>query len=147
MSLIFGTAEWLDAFMKRINEDEEYKRVAVNYEGRIIFLCLAEPGIHPMLNRDLRFYIDPYHGEIREWRVLEPGDDPDVEYEISGAFKNWKLIAEGKLNLKKAVIMTRQIKIKGKISELIKHMKAADRIIRVLAEMRGEFLFPDEAET
>ena len=84
--------------------------------------------------------------ELGQAPAAEDEERPEAEYEISGAYKNWKLIAEGKLNLKKAVIMTRQIKIKGKISELIKHMKAADRIIRVLAEMRPEFLFPDEAE-
>ena len=53
-------------------------------------------------------------------------------------------MAENKLGLKKAVLMTRQVKVKGKISDLVKHINAADRIIEVLTEIRDEYQFPEE---
>ncbi len=144
MKTLFGTKEWFDAFMERLSEDEKYKDVAKNYEGDIVFTCLADPEVHELLEKDLRFYFEPFHGEIRQWRVLENGDEPGAAYTITAKYKVWKEVAEGKVNLKKAVLMTRKIKVKGKISRLMKHMKAAERVLDVLSEMRDEFVFPDE---
>lgn len=142
--MLFGTKEWLDAFMNRLNADERYRELATDYEGNIIFRCYADPGVHELLSHDLEFYFDPYHGEIRDWRILEPGETIEVEYELSGKYPVWKRVASGELALKKAVIMTHEIKVKGKVSDLVKHIAAADRIIEVLTEMRDVYLFPDE---
>ena len=145
MTILFGTDEWLDTFMEHLNDDERYGELAGDYEGALIFRCFAAPKVHPILAKDRVFYFDPYQGEIREWRVLEPGDSPEVKYELSGSFEAWKDIATGKLEIKKAVLMTRQINVKGKISDLVKNIAAAERIIEVLREMEGEYVFPDEA--
>lgn len=144
MTILFGTDEWLDAFMERLNGDQRYKELAQDYEGALIFRCFADPKVHEILAKDRVFYFDPYKGSIREWRVLEPGDNPEVKYELSGSYPAWKDVATGKVDIKKAVLMTRQIKVKGKISDLVKNITAAERIIEVLREMEGEYVFPEE---
>lgn len=144
MKTLFGTSQWFDAFMERLGADPLYKEVAKNYEGDIVFTCLAQPDAHEILENDLKFYFEPYHGEIKQWRTLENGDDPQAAYFITAKYPVWKDVAEGRVNLKKAVLMTRKIKVKGKISRLMKHMKAAERVLEVLSEMREDFDFPDE---
>ena len=144
MEILFGTDEWLDAFMERLNDDQRYRELAKDYEGALIFTCFAEPSVHEILAKDRVFYFKPSQGRIVEWRVIEPEDErPEVKYELSGDYAAWKEVAEGKVDIKKAVLITRQIKVKGKMSELIKNIAAAERIIGVLVEMRGEFVFPD----
>lgn len=145
MAILFGTDEWLDCFMERLNEDEKYSELAKDYEGALIFRCYADPKVHEILAKDRVFYFDPYKGAIREWRVVEAGDEaPAAKYELEGAYAAWKDVATGKVEIKKAVLMTRQIKVKGKISDLVKNITAAERIIEVLKDMRGEFVFPDD---
>jgi putative sterol carrier protein len=146
MAILFGTDEWLDAFMNRLNEDEKYKQLAANYEGALVFRCYADPSVHEILAKDRVFYFDPYRGSIREWRVCEPGEQVEATYELSGSYPAWKDICTGKLDIKKAVLMTRQIKVKGKISDLVRNITAAERIIEVLKNMQGEYVFPDEIE-
>lgn len=146
MDLMFGTEEWLDSFMERLNADPKYKELAENYEGALALRCFANPSVHEILAKDRVFYFDPYMGEIRSWRVLEPGEQVEVKYELSGDYPAWKEICSGRTDIKKAVLMTRQIKVKGKISDLVKNITAAERIIQVLVEMQNEYYFPDEAE-
>jgi putative sterol carrier protein len=141
---LFLTKEWFDAFMRRLKNDEEYRNVAADFEGSIIFTCLAEPSVHKLLRKDMHFYFDSFYGDIRQWRVLEPDDNPEAEYHITGRYEDWKNIALGKLNLKVAVLVKRKLKIKGKKRHLLKHMKAAERTIKLISEMKDEFYFPDE---
>ena len=49
MTILFGTEEWLDLFMNRLNADERYKELASDYEGRIIIRCYADPSVHELL--------------------------------------------------------------------------------------------------
>ncbi|MBU2490237.1 MAG: SCP2 sterol-binding domain-containing protein [Proteobacteria bacterium] len=143
--MMFGTPEWFDAFMNRLKADEKYRESAKNFEGSLIFRCLAEPGVHPLLENDLCFWFDPFHGDVRAWKALAPGETADATWEITASYKNWKAAAKGELDVKKAVLLTRQIKVKGKVTALLKHLSAATRTIGVLSEMTDEFQFPDEA--
>ncbi len=145
MSLLFGTEEWFGSFIKRLNNDDRYRVLAADYEGALVFRCYAEPKVHPILAEDRIFYFEPHHGRIRQWRVLEPGDSPDVKYQLEGSYAAWKEVATGKVDIKKAVLMTQQIRVKGKISELVNNIAAAERIIEVLKETEDETLFPDDA--
>ncbi|MEW5736212.1 MAG: SCP2 sterol-binding domain-containing protein [Thermodesulfobacteriota bacterium] len=145
--VMFGTEEWFNAFIARLNKDAEYERIAKNYEGSILFRCLADPSVHPILGKDLLFYFDPYHGKVREWRVVNDGEEQKAEYEVYGKYKDWKKLATGELDMRKAVLMTRQVKIKGKMSALIRHMKAAERTLAVLSEMKEEFYFPEDQKS
>ncbi|MHB8896864.1 MAG: hypothetical protein ACYC99_17055, partial [Candidatus Geothermincolia bacterium] len=66
----------------------------------------------------------------------------EAKYELAGKYDAWKQVATGQVDIKKAVLMTRQIKVKGKVSDLVKNITAAERIIEVLGEMQGEYVFP-----
>ncbi len=142
--MMFGTPEWFDAFMNRLKTDEKYRESAKNFEGSLLFRCQADPEVHELLKNDLCFWFDPYHGEIRSWKTLPPGETAEATWEIIASYKNWKAAAKGELDVKKAVLLTRQIKVKGKVTALLKHLSAATRTISVLSEMTGEFIFPDE---
>ena len=145
MTKLFGTEEWFGTFMDRLNSDHRYQALAADYEGALVFRCYADPKVHPILATERSFYFDPHHGHIREWRLLEPGEKPDVMYELEGSYESWKDVATGGVDIKKAVLMTRQIQVKGKISELVNNLAAAERIIEVLKEIEGDTEFPDAA--
>ncbi|MBN1365807.1 MAG: SCP2 sterol-binding domain-containing protein [Syntrophaceae bacterium] len=141
---LFLTKEWFDAFIKHLKNDEVYQKEATNFAGKIIFTCLSEPSLHELYRKDMHFYFDSYYGDIRQWQMLETGDNTKADYYITGRYEDWKNIALGNLKLKKAVLVTRKLKIKGNKLQLLKHMKAAERTVKLISEMKNEFYFPDE---
>ncbi len=143
---LFGSVEWLDSFVANLQEDPKYKEFSKNYEGGpLILTTYSQPEVHEMLAGDLRMYFDAYRGEIREARILESGEQVEAKIILEGDYDTWKMIATGRLGLKKAVLMTRQLKVRGaKITELVKYMKLAERIMEILAETRHTYVFPDE---
>lgn len=147
MALEFGTQPWLEAFIDRINNDEAFKKVAGDFEDRLILHCKAAPEIHKNLKDGLRVYIKPHQGEVGEGRILKPGEEEETEHEIVGEYMAWKQVLKGELDVKRAVILKRTLTINGKTSKLLKHLKAVERIIKVINEMvdEGVFEFPDEA--
>ena len=142
----FGTQAWLDAFIDRVNQDEEFLRVAGGFEDRLMLRCKSAPEIHQNLKDDLRVYIKPLGGKVGEGRILNPGDEQAVEHEIIGEYLSWKQVLKGEIDVKRAVIIKRTLTINGKVTKLLKHLKAVERIIKVLNEMvdQGIFEFPDE---
>jgi 4-hydroxy-tetrahydrodipicolinate synthase len=145
-NLIFGTPEWLAWFVKALVSDQKFKGLSKNYEGGpLILRTYAQPGIHPLLERDLRMYFDAYHGDIKAARVLADGEDAKANIEMEGSFQTWKELATGKMGLKTAVLIKRKLKVKGpRVSELVKYMNMADRIMEVLKETKSQYKFPDE---
>lgn len=146
MTLEFGTQAWLDTFVKRINHDEEFNRVAGGFEDRLILRCKAAPEIHENLRNDLRVFIKPCEGKVDEGRILKTGEEQTCEHEIEGEYQAWKQVLKGEIDVKRAVIIKRTLVINGKVTRLLKHLKAVERIIKVLNEMvdQGIFEFPDE---
>jgi len=146
MALEFGSQSWLDTFIDRMNNDEEFSQVSAGFEDRLTLRCKAAPEIHENLKDDLRVYIKPLNGKVDEGRILKPDEEQTVEHEIEGEYPAWKEILKGELDVKRAVIIKRTLKINGKVTKLLKHLKAVERIIKVLNEMvdEGIFEFPDE---
>ncbi len=146
MAVEFGSQEWLDLFVARMNQDEEFKRIAAGFEDRLILHCKAAPEIHESLKDGLRVYVEPYGGEVREARILQPGEEPEKEHEIEGEYLDWKKVLKGELDVKRAVVISRKLKVNGKVTRLLKHLKATERILKVLNEMidEGIYQFPDE---
>ncbi len=40
MAVVFPSKEWMEELFKKVNSDEEYRRVAANWEGD--YLCIVE---------------------------------------------------------------------------------------------------------
>jgi putative sterol carrier protein len=146
MALEFGTQAWLDAFVERVNRDEEFKAAAAGFEGRLMLNCVPAPEIHENLKNGLRVYIKSHQGKVSEGRILTPGEAQACDHEIEGTYVSWKQVLKGELDVKRAVIIKRTLTVTGKITRLMKHLKAVERIIRVINEMvdEGVFRFPDE---
>jgi len=39
MAVVYPSREWMEELHKKVNADEEYKKVAANWEGTICVLC------------------------------------------------------------------------------------------------------------
>jgi putative sterol carrier protein len=141
--ILFFSEAWMKWLVDTLNDDAEYQRLAETYEGDMIFQCNAAPGVHELLENDIRYYFDPHHGRIRSWRLLQPGEECASKYECVADYKNWKQIAQGKLGLKKAVLVTQKIKIKGNMVKLLKHLKSSERVFDIMKEKQDQYQFLD----
>ena len=132
---LFGSQEWLDEFCQALNSDPEYQEAAQGYEGDMICVCLPEEGVCGEL---LAQYYNPYHGRIKEWAVLSDPEEREAAFVLTADYSVWKKICQGQLDMMKAV-MTRKLKVKGRMSQLMKQTKAARALIKVMAGLSTTF--------
>ena len=132
---LFGTQEWLDEFCLALNKDETYAQAARDYEGPMV--CVSTPAADSQA-LPLIFYFDPYHGLIRDWAILSSPESRPADFILTAAYADWQKICRGRLDLIKAV-MARKLKVQGRMTALLKHTRAAQALVRVMAAMDTEF--------
>ena len=137
-SLLFPSEEWMNAFVDLIKNSLEYKKAAAGWEGTI---CLVIEAEEDKFEKDLIFFADPYHGEIREHCIIKSTDDRDIDFLINGPYSVWKEIQQGKLDTMQA-IMKGKLKIKGNMSALLKQVKATQVMMKFLEQIPTKY--PDE---
>ena len=132
---LFGTREWLDEFCRTLNADSEYREAAREYEGDMICVCLPEEGVCSEL---LVQYFNPFHGKIDEWTVLSDPEEREAAFTLTAGYGVWKKICRGELDMMKAV-MTRKLKVQGKMAQLMKQIKPARALVKVMAGLPTTF--------
>jgi putative sterol carrier protein len=132
---LFGTQEWQDDFCAALNKDAPYIEAAKDFEGDMICIVLPEEGVS---ERSLTLYFDPYHGKIRHWDLLASPMERRADYVLSGKYSVWKKICQGELDMLRAV-MFRQLKVEGKIMNLMKQTKASRAMMRVMTGLNTIF--------
>ena len=132
---LFGTREWLDEFCLALNGDENYAQAAAAYEGSMVCVCTPDT---PGQAQPLAFYFDPYHGRIRDWAVLSTPQARSADFTLTAPYATWQKICQGQLDLVKAV-MTRKLKVQGRMTALLKHTRAAQALVKVMAGLDTEF--------
>ncbi|MBW1989355.1 MAG: SCP2 sterol-binding domain-containing protein [Deltaproteobacteria bacterium] len=135
----FPSIEWFQALADELNSSDEYKKAASKYEGALCLEVLKEPG---MLEEDIYGYVDPYHGEIREFCIMESPDEKETEFQVSGPYSTWKEIVKGNLDPMQA-IMKGKLKVRGSMAKLLKEVKASQAMLKSLKNIPTRYL--DEA--
>ncbi len=130
--IIFGEPEWLDAYMKSINESEAYAKAAKNWEGDFVFVTI--PDGTGTLTEERRMYVDLWHGKCREAYYVTP-DKPapeNVEYVFSGKYGNWLKVFAGELDPLKGVLQ-RKFKVECSpkaMAKMLRAVKASQELVK-----------------
>lgn len=130
MTVKFGTLEFYQAMADALNDDPVWLEkggekitydMVYNYEAPIegSFFCRFESG------------------KVTEVRHASPADVEAADFVISGSSDVWKGCFDGSIN--STVAMTRgQLRVRGKMATLLKHMKAFQHVITVMSEIEYE---------
>lgn len=134
---VFPSDEWLHIFRDRINASPEYREAASTWEGDIGFVFEAEPDKRVPV--DLWAWIDLWHGECRDARMVPPDEGERAPYVIRAPYTRWKDVLMGDLDPVKGM-MQGKLKLQGDLPTIIRYVRAANELVHLTGSVPTEFL-------
>jgi len=131
--------EWAQAYKDEINKSQVYKQAAAGWEGTVGLVVLAEPDKNVPDDRGV--YMDLWHGEARDIKVVSREDAEKADFVITGPYSRWKAVAKKELDATKG-IMLGQLKLKGDFPTLVRYTKASQEMTECTT--RVPVNWPDE---
>ncbi len=133
---IFPSIEWASAVMERLNNDEDYARIAKKWEDDLKFI--VEPG--GSLPAVVGLYFDLWHGKCRNALFLpETTVEKTASFTLSGTYENFKRILEGKLDPMQA-LLTGKVHVQGNLGLLLRSVPIVLNFVRCCREVTDQFV-------
>ena len=117
MAGVFPNQEWLDGFSAHLNSNPNYARIASRWEGDIVFEIKAEGP----LEKDVRIYLDLWHGSCREARILAADEEIDPAFTLTAPYHNFARIVKGEIDAMQA-LLTRKLLVKGSMGYMMRNV-------------------------
>ena len=131
---LFGTEEWIKAYVEKLNSNQAYAEAASSWEGDFVFIVRKDGP----LDEDMYFWIDLWHGKARDWKVLKSPDEVDAAFTFEGPYTNYVKLAKGELDPIQG-LMTRKFKLKGNMAKVMRAVKAANELVRTITLTDTEY--------
>ena len=135
MALMFPSLEWLNELKDSLNADKAFEKAARKWEGSLVMHVQTDE----LLDKEAIMWIDPYHGKIRDAKVLGSLDEQKSEFVLGAKYSTWKSIINGEMDSMKAM-MKGKIKVQGKLTTLLKQTKASNALIKVQQNIDTAFI-------
>jgi putative sterol carrier protein len=137
---LFPSQEWISTFVDRINDSEDYRVAAANWEGDVAFVFEAEPDRN--VPEDVWAWLDLWHGSCRAGRIVSAEEGGTARYVIRAPYTRWKEILRGTLDPVKGM-MQGKLKVRGDLPTIVRYVAAANELVHLTTTVPTEF--PDEA--
>jgi len=134
---IFPSDEWIAIYGDRINASSEYREAAATWEGAIAFVFEAEPDRG--VREDLWAFLDLWHGECRDARMIAPGEGEQAPYVIRAPYSRWKEVLRGDLDPVKGM-MQGKLKVQGDLATIVRYVRAANELVHLTMQVPTQFL-------
>ena len=139
MAIDAYSAEWADAFRREINASSTYRAAAEKWEGTVGLIVLAEPDKN--VPEDLGIFLDLWHGEARDVRIVSRAEAEAADYAITGSYSRWKQVATKQMDAIKGMMLGR-LKLRGNFATLVRYTKASQELTECTT--RVPVIWPDE---
>ncbi|MFX0029260.1 MAG: SCP2 sterol-binding domain-containing protein [Candidatus Hermodarchaeota archaeon] len=137
----FGSPEWAAAYVKAINDNENYRDAAGpngfppdGWEGD--FLFIVEPAGN--LDHEIRMWVGLYHGECTGAEVLKEGEEKETEYVFSGPYDAWEQVLKKELDPIRG-LLAGKFKLQGDMAKVLKATRAAQELVVSTTMIDTEF--------
>ena len=137
MAVMFPSEEWLNELKDSLNADRAFEKAAAKWEGSLVMHVQPDE----LLDKETIMWIDPYHGKIRDAKIINSLDEEKSEFVLGAKYATWKAIINGEMDSMKAM-MKGKIKVQAKLTTLLKQTKASNALIKVQQNM--DTVFADE---
>lgn len=133
---VFGTIEWANEFMEKVNGYKAYEDAAKTWEGDFYFV--TEPG--GSIKEPQYTYVDLWHGKCRKVDVVTEAtkDKYKPEFVLQAAVGVWRKVAEKKVDSIQAIV-TRQLKLTGNMGKVMRAVKAAQELVNAVTMVKTEW--------
>ncbi|MEX2683332.1 MAG: SCP2 sterol-binding domain-containing protein [Candidatus Sigynarchaeota archaeon] len=127
----FETQAWADEFAKCLNNNPNYEKSAKTWEGALVLVFKAEGK---KITKDVKLWLDLWHGKCRSAKFLKDGDDTPHEFAITAPESAWHGLVTGEIDPTRAM-MTGRFKIEGAMNKLMRYPLAAGYILKYLKRL------------
>jgi len=117
--------EWAQAYKDELNRSPVYKQAAAGWEGTVGLVVLAEPDKN--MPADKGIYMDLWHGEARDIRIVSREEAETCDFVITGAYSRWKQVARKELDATKGMMLG-QLKLRGDLPTIVRYTKASQEM-------------------
>jgi putative sterol carrier protein len=135
MSAIFPSADWLKALEEKLNTDEQYARIARNWEGDLAFDIQPEGN----LTEHMILYLDLWHGKCRGTEIWTELGDHKPAFLLKAPYGNFTRVLLGQLDPMQA-LMTRKLQVQGNMAVLMSSVPTLLDFVRCAREITTEIL-------
>jgi putative sterol carrier protein len=135
MSAIFPTAGWLKAFEEKLNSDEQYARIARNWEGDLAFVIESDGN----LKEGVIMYLDLWHGKCRGTAIWKEMSDRKPVFVMKAPYGNFSRVLLGQLDPMQAM-MTRKLQVQGNMAIMMRSVPIVLDFVRCAREITTEIL-------
>ncbi|UCF96400.1 MAG: SCP2 sterol-binding domain-containing protein [Spirochaetaceae bacterium] len=132
--MLFGSAEWLEAFHQAINSSAAYAEAAKSWEGDFYFVLDPDET----MEGSVYYYVDLWHGKSRKAFVVDNPSDIDPEFVISAPVRIWRRVIEKNLDPIQGLV-TRQLQLKGNLGKVLRAVKAAKELVNCTTAVPTQF--------
>ncbi len=129
MTVKFGTVDFYQAMADALNSDPAWADIGKDLDYTMVYV-FTEPV-------DKSFYAVFGGGKVTGVREAGAADAENVDFVISGPPDVWRGIFEKKIN-PTAALTTGKMKVKGKMTTLLKNMKAFQYVIEAMTKVDFE---------
>jgi len=132
--LKFPSEEWLKKYVEIVNASREYEQAARDWEGDILFIITPDERF----DREEVYWLDLYHGKVREWRRLSNRAEREAQFVYEGPYGNWVKLIKGEIEPIKG-ILTGKFKLRGNMMKILRYTRAAQELVNCATKVPSEF--------
>ena len=129
MPVKFGTVEFYEAMADMLNNDPEWAEIGKKLSYSMVYVFGA-----PV---DKEFSVVFDEGRVTEVREAGHGDADKADFVVSGAPDVWRGVFEKAIN-PTAALTTGKLKVKGKMTTLLKNMSAFSYVVDSMTKVEFE---------
>jgi putative sterol carrier protein len=133
----FPSEDWLNEYVKRINESSEYKEASATWEGDVAFVFEAEPDNG--VPEDIWAWLDLWHGECRQGKLVPAEEGEKARFIIRAPYSRWKEVIRKELDPVKGM-MQGKLKLKGDLPTIVRYVKASNELVNLAGSVPTEFV-------
>ncbi len=125
---VFATLAWGGALMDRINVNEDYARLAANWQGAILF--------HDT-DTERFVWLDIHEGKCRgvaAWTETEDANSREAPFVFSARTAMWRKLCEGSMHPTTA-LATRRLKVTGDMVQVMRFAQATVAMVKSAQEV------------
>ncbi len=130
MDPVFPSQEWLTLLEKKLNSDENYARIARNWEGDICIIIEPEGN----LNEQVIYYLDLWHGKCRKTEALSNTAAVKPAFVLKASYGNISRILQGELDPMQAML-TRKLGVQGNMAVMMRNVPTVLDFVRCAREI------------
>lgn len=134
---VFPSEEWLQEYVKRINDSQGYREAAATWEGDVSYVFEPEPD--KGVPEEIWAWLDLWHGECRAGRIVSPEEGEKAKFIIRAPYSRWKEVIKKELDPIKGM-MQGKLKLKGDLPTIVRYVKAANELVNLAQTVPTEFV-------